>query len=42
MYHDVWKITNLYINIKKMTVFQRRNVSLSTLNQRRNLTLKQH
>ena len=42
IYHDVWKITNLYINIKKMTVFQRRNnVSLSTLNQRRNLTLKQ-
>ena len=32
----------LYINVEKITVFQRRsNVSLSTLNQRRNLTLKQ-
>ena len=42
IYHDVWKTTNLYINIKKMTVFQRRNkVSLSTLNPRRNLMLKQ-
>ena len=40
--HDVWKITNLYINIKNMTVFQRRNnVSLSTLNERRKLTSKQ-
>ena len=40
--HDVWKITNLYINIKNMTVFQRRNnVSLSTLNERRKLTVKQ-
>ena len=42
IYHDVWKITNFYINIKKMTVFQcRNNVSLSTLNQRRSLMLKQ-
>ena len=42
IYHDVWKIKNLYINIKKMIVFQRgSNVSLSTLNRRRNLTLKQ-
>ena len=42
IYHDVWKIKNLYIKIKKMTVFQRRNnVRLLTLNQRRNLTLKQ-
>ena len=33
---------SLYINIDGVTVFQRRNnVSLSTLNQRRNLTLKQ-
>ena len=32
----------LYIKVEKITVFQRRNnVSLSTLNQRRNLTLKQ-
>ena len=32
----------LYIKVEKTTVFQRRNnVSLSTLNQRRNLTLKQ-
>ena len=32
----------LYINVEKITVFQRRsNVSLSTLNQRRNLMLKQ-
>ena len=31
-----------YINIEKITVFQRRNnVSLSTLNEGRNLTLKQ-
>ena len=31
-----------YINVEKVTVFQRRNdASLSTLNQRRNLTLKQ-
>ena len=31
----------LYINVEKITVFQRRNnVSLSTLNQRRKLTLK--
>ena len=31
---------NLYINIKKMTLFQRRNsVSLSTFNQRPYLTL---
>ena len=31
-----------YINVEKVTVFQRRNDdSLSTLNQRRNLTLKQ-
>ena len=42
IYLDVWKITNLYINIKKMIVFQHRNnVSLSTLNQRQNLMLKQ-
>ena len=41
LYHDAWKIS-LYINIDEVTVFQRRNnVSLSTLNQRRNLTLKQ-
>ena len=42
--HVPWclKNQNLYINIKKMTVFQRRNnVSLSTLNQHRNLTLTQ-
>ena len=33
---------NLYINVEKITVFQRRNnVILSTLNQRWNLTLKQ-
>ena len=33
---------SLYINIDGVTVFQRRNnISLSTLNQRRNLTLKQ-
>ena len=33
---------NLHINVEKITVFQRRNnVSLSTLNQRRDLTLKQ-
>ena len=32
----------LYINVEKITVSQRRNnVSLSTLNQRRNLMLKQ-
>ena len=32
----------LYINVEKITVFQlRNNVSLSTLNQSRNLTLKQ-
>ena len=32
----------LYINVEKITVFQRQNnVSFSTLNQRRNLTLKQ-
>ena len=42
IYHDVWKITNFYINIKKMTVFQcRNNVNLSTLNQRPSLMLKQ-
>ena len=40
--YDAWKIKNLYINIKKMTVFQsRNNASLSTLNRRRNLTVKQ-
>ena len=43
IYHDVWKIANIYINIKKMTVFQRQNnVILSKLNQHRNLMLKQH
>ena len=36
------KNLNLYINVQKVRVFQRRNsVSLSALNQRRNLTLKQ-
>ena len=36
------KLKSLYINVEEVTVFQRRsNVSLSTLNQRRNLTLKQ-
>ena len=41
LYHDAWKI-KVYINVDEVTVFQRRNnVSLSTLNQRRNLTLKQ-
>ena len=36
------KIKYLYINVEKITVFQRRhNVSLSTLDQCRNLTLKQ-
>ena len=36
------KLKNLYINVEKMAVFQRRNnVSLSALNQRQNLTLKQ-
>ena len=34
---------NLYINVKKITVFQRRNnIILSTLKQRRNLKLKQY
>ena len=43
IYHDVWKIANIYINIKKMTGFQRQNnVILSKLNQHRNLMLKQH
>ena len=42
IYHDVRKIKIFISTFKKMTVFQRRNnVSLSTLNQRRNLTLKQ-
>ena len=36
------KLKSLYINVEEVTVFQRRsNVSLSTLNQRRNLTFKQ-
>ena len=40
-YHDPQKKKN-YIIVDKITVFQLRNsVSLSTLNQRRNLTLKQ-
>ena len=42
IYHDAWKITNLYIKIKKITVVQRwNNVSLSTLNHCPNLMLKQ-
>ena len=37
-----WRNYNLEINVEIVTVFQRRNnVILSTLNQRRNLTLKQ-
>ena len=36
------KNQNFYINVEKIAVFERRNnVSLSTLNQRRSLTLKQ-
>ena len=36
------KLKNLYANVETLTVFQCRNsVSLSTLNQRQNLTLKQ-
>ena len=46
LYHDIrfekLKNYNLYINVEKITVFQRQNnVILSTLNQRWNLTLKQ-
>ena len=42
-YITMLKKLNIYINIEKITVFQRRNnVSLSTLNQRRNFKLKQH
>ena len=36
------KLKSLYINVEEVTLFQRRNnVSLSMLNQRRNLTFKQ-
>ena len=41
-YITILEKLKLYINVEKITVFQRRkNVSLSTLNQRRNLRLKQ-
>ena len=42
-YITMLKKSKFYINVEKMTVFHcQNNVSLSMLNQRRNLTLKQH
>ena len=41
VYHDAWKTKIFIFNVERITIFQHwNNVSLSTLNQRWNLTLK--